>query len=86
MGKDLEVAATSPDGKIIEAVVHKKYPHVAATQFHPEYTGLYQKEEAIRLDFQSPAGQNYLSLYGGEKGEDFHRAYWKMIGEWLKNN
>jgi putative glutamine amidotransferase len=82
-GKDLEVAATSPDGKIIEAVVHKKYPHVAATQFHPEYTGLYQKEASIRLDFQSPDGQNYLLLYGGEKGEDFHREYWKMIGGWL---
>ncbi|MDR0845308.1 MAG: gamma-glutamyl-gamma-aminobutyrate hydrolase family protein [Tannerella sp.] len=82
IGKGLSVAATSPDGKIVEALVHKKYPHVVATQFHPEYTNLYVKEAAIRIDFQSPV-QNYLSLYGGEKGENFHREYWKMIGGWL---
>jgi putative glutamine amidotransferase len=83
IGKGLKVAATSPDGKIVEALVHRTYPHVVATQFHPEQTSLYEKDKTIRLDFKSPE-QNYLSLYGGEKGENFHREYWKMIGEWLK--
>ncbi|GHT23106.1 hypothetical protein AGMMS4957_14200 [Bacteroidia bacterium] len=84
IGRRLRIAATSPDGKIVEALVHRKYPHVVATQFHPEHTGLYAKDNTVRLDFQS-SEQSYLSLYGGEKGENFHREYWKMLGGWLKN-
>jgi putative glutamine amidotransferase len=83
VGKDLDVAATSPDGKIIEAIVHKKYKHVAATQFHPEHTSLYKNDAKIKINFDDTDNQNYISLYGGEKGENFHRRYWKKIGEWL---
>jgi putative glutamine amidotransferase len=82
-GKDLNVAAVSPDGKIIEALVHQKYRHVAGTQFHPEYTGLYDKDAKIKLKKDDSDNQSYLSLYAGEKGENFHRQYWKIIGEWL---
>ncbi|MDR2293241.1 MAG: gamma-glutamyl-gamma-aminobutyrate hydrolase family protein [Prevotellaceae bacterium] len=82
-GKDLNIAAVSSDGKIIEALVHQKYKHVVGTQFHPEYTGLYDKNAKIKLKHDDDENQNFLSLYAGEKGENFHRQYWKMIGEWL---
>jgi|GEM_PF-165028 len=37
LGKNIRTIATSPDGKIIEAVAHKQYAHVLGIQFHPEY-------------------------------------------------
>jgi len=86
VGKNFDVVATSPDGKIVEMILHKKYPHVAGTQFHPESTTLYNKDSRIKLDFDSPDNQNFLLLYGSEKGENFHRAYWSKIGEWLNNS
>ncbi|MDR1552772.1 MAG: gamma-glutamyl-gamma-aminobutyrate hydrolase family protein [Prevotellaceae bacterium] len=82
-GKNLDVAAVSPDGKIIEALVHQQYKHVAGTQFHPEHTGLYENDYKIKLKHDDPDNQSFLSLYAGEKGENFHREYWKKIGEWL---
>ncbi|MDR1199506.1 MAG: gamma-glutamyl-gamma-aminobutyrate hydrolase family protein [Prevotellaceae bacterium] len=82
-GRNLDIAAVSPDGKIIEAVVHQKYRHVAGTQFHPEYTGLYDKDFTVKLKHDDSDNQSFLSLYSGEQGEDFHRKYWKVIGGWL---
>ena len=86
IGKDFDVAATSPDGKIVEIILHKKYPYVVGTQFHPENTSLYNTNSKIQIDFDTPDNQNFLLLYGGEKGENFHRTYWNTIGEWLNNN
>jgi putative glutamine amidotransferase len=85
IGKDLDVVATSTDGKIVEMILHKKYPHVAATQFHPESTSLYDENANVKLNFNDTVNQNFLLLYGSDKGENFHRAYWKKIGEWLNN-
>ncbi len=42
IGKGLEVTAVSPDGKIVEGLVHKQFPNVFAVQFHPEVPGLYE--------------------------------------------
>jgi Predicted glutamine amidotransferases len=83
IGKNFEIAATSPDGKIVEAIVHTKYPHVVGTQFHPEQISLYDKDAKIKINLQDIENQNYLQMYGGERGENFHREYWKAIGEWL---
>ncbi|MDR1985200.1 MAG: gamma-glutamyl-gamma-aminobutyrate hydrolase family protein [Prevotellaceae bacterium] len=84
-GENLNIAATSPDGKIVEAIVHQKYRHVAGTQFHPEHTSLYKTDIQIKLKQDDDNSQNFISLYAGEKGENFHRQYWKKIGEWLNN-
>lgn len=84
IGKNIEVAATSEDGKIVEVIVHSKYKNVIATQFHPEHTSLYRKDAKIKLSKNHSDSQNYLSMYGGEKGETFHRNFWLKIGEWLK--
>ena len=86
IGKDMEVAATSIDKKIIEAIIHAKYPHVMGVQFHPEHTSLYRTESEIKINFGEQSS-NYLHLYKGDKGETFHREFWKMISNWfLKAN
>ena len=40
-GKNLIIAATSVDGKVVEMLRHKKYKGVIGTQFHPEFFTLY---------------------------------------------
>lgn len=80
IGKGLVIAATSMDGKIVEALVHEKYPNVMAFQFHPEPTFLYQPENKISFQPGQPASTSFIELYGGEKGEVFNRNVWKWVG------
>lgn len=44
IGKNLIVAATSIDGKVVEMLRHKKYSGVIGTQFHPEFFTLYDPD------------------------------------------
>ncbi len=37
LGRNIVVAATSIDGKVIEALINKKYKNVIGVQFHPEF-------------------------------------------------
>lgn len=81
IGKGLLVAATSMDGKIVEALVHEKYPNVIGFQFHPEPSFLYQSDNKIHLLPNQPAKDSFIDLYGGAKGEVFNRNVWKWIGQ-----
>lgn len=80
LGKDLVAIATSVDGKIIEAVGHKKYPNVLGIQFHPEGTYLHNPEIKYR---QTPSD----SLISGKQillnndSYQFHLEYWKTFSE-----
>ncbi len=82
LGRDIIPIAWSLDGKIVEAIKHSKYPNVLGVQFHPEVPSIYDAEKKLK---RTPFEQNpksYIDLYTNEKGEDFHRAFWKMVGEW----
>lgn len=81
IGKGLIIAATSIDGKIVEGLVHEKYPNVMGVQFHPEPGFLYQPETKISIEPGQPASRSFIDLYGGEKGETFNRNIWKWLGE-----
>jgi len=50
LANDLQVVATSMDGKVIEAVIHKKYKNVIGVQFHPEKSFQYDSKYKIKLD------------------------------------
>ena len=84
LGKGLEVTAFSPDGKIIEAVAHSRFPHVFAVQFHPEVSALYEDMERWKFH-PSDKPATYHQLLGKE-GVEFHRQYWKFISKALKNS
>ncbi len=58
-GKDLFVAATSTDGKIIESIEHKKFKNVLGVQFHPEYRYLHT---GLKFFTNNPEGGNFFSL------------------------
>jgi len=84
IGKGLIVAALSMDGKIVEALVHEKYPNVLGVQFHPEPTFLYQPGNKFKIYPDQPATNSFIDLYGGAKGETFNRNVWKWMGEVFK--
>ena len=81
-GKGMEVTAVSPDGKVVEALVHSVYPHVFATQFHPEVPALYENREKRKFH---PGDEpcTYHEIIG-KKGLKFHKKYWKFISKSLK--
>ncbi len=81
IGKGLMIAATSMDGKVVEALVHEKYPHVMAFQFHPEPAFLYQAETRFHNLPGQPSVNSFIGLYPGNKGESFNRNIWKWMGE-----
>jgi putative glutamine amidotransferase len=82
IGKDLEVTALSPDGKIVEGLAHKKYPNVFAVQFHPEVPALYE-DLYVRKFNPDDKPQTYNDIIG-KKSVKFHEKYWGNISEILR--
>ncbi|MGC9342239.1 MAG: gamma-glutamyl-gamma-aminobutyrate hydrolase family protein [Bacteroidales bacterium] len=81
-GKDFRIAATSMDGKIIEAIEHTRYPNVFGIQFHPEVDYLYQDEKKYKF---LPYGEDF-SLRDKliEKNSmDFHLQFWRAFSNTL---
>lgn len=78
LGKNLVSIATSSDGKIIEAVMHQKYPHVLGIQFHPEGTYLHNSEIKFRKnpEDESIAGKQILIDFNSYQ---FHLELWKTF-------
>lgn len=80
IGKGFRVAAWSMDGTIVEALEHAAYPNVVGVQYHPELRFIYEPGTKVR---HIPGGEPehaYLDLWPGDKGENFHRDFWKHIG------
>jgi putative glutamine amidotransferase len=76
MGRDLVAIASSRDGRIVEAVEHKKFPNVLGIQFHPEHPLLFDPEPRQR---QKPgdAPTSYLAiLEGTPPSVEFNKAIW----------
>jgi len=85
LGKDLYVSALSLDGKVIEAIEHKKYKNVLGVQFHPENYILYKKgvlfkrkpENDQDFNLRDFLKKNYPSM-------KFHINIWKWFSESLR--
>ncbi|MCD4711203.1 MAG: gamma-glutamyl-gamma-aminobutyrate hydrolase family protein [Bacteroidales bacterium] len=84
LGSGWEVAATSMDGKIIEAIQHTRYPNVLGIQFHPEKPGLFDPS------IQHPGGCdstiNFQEAIGNSDSYLFHVAFWKYLAQILLQN
>lgn len=76
-GKGFKVGAWSQDKKVIEAIYHKKYPHVFAVQFHPERSELYHPTR--NYSFKPGGEQKHLSEWIDKESMDFHGEYWSAI-------
>lgn len=82
IGKDFQIAATSLDGKVVEALQHGKYKNVIGTQFHPEFSSLYNpdldKLKRAPADTIAYSEHEMLKL---SKSLDFHLKFWKAFSE-----
>ncbi len=80
IGKDFKIAATSLDGKVTEAIRHKKYPNVLGVQFHPEFSTLYnsnsQKYKWTPADTVLQTEYNYLVSHNSYT---FHTNFWQYF-------
>ena len=83
LGKGFKVSAKSTDGKVIEAIYHKKYPNVFGIQFHPERPGFYKPEDKVQ--FKPDGKKKTLPEWIDQESMDFHKAYWKAINERIQN-
>ncbi len=84
VGEGFEVAALSNDGKVIEAMIHKKYSNVFAVQFHPEVPALYKN--GTKVKFNPDDKPETLHRMLDRKSLAFHRNYWSHISEVIKDN
>ncbi|RXQ89512.1 hypothetical protein EO244_14185 [Ancylomarina salipaludis] len=82
LGKGFKISARSMDGKIIEAIHHKRYPNVWGIQFHPERTDFYKPKNKVRFTPQGEA--KTFADWIDEESMSFHKAYWKAINERLQ--
>jgi putative glutamine amidotransferase len=80
IGKGFRIAAWSMDGRIVEAIEHETYPNVIGVQYHPELRFIFEPETRVAHIPGEEPGPAYLDLWPGEKGENFHRDFWKHIG------
>jgi len=82
----MQIAATSLDGQVVEALVHARYQNVLGVQFHPEPFAIYQKEgSAAKL---TPQDTTLLTIheYLQQKASlEFHQKFWLYFSSLLKN-
>jgi len=84
VGKDFQITALSPDGKVIEGIAHSEYPNVFAVQFHPEVPALYENRGELKF---SPSDRpKTLHSMMSRKSIVFHRKYWRHISMVLQRN
>lgn len=79
LGKDLIPIATSRDGKIIEAVAHRKYPCVLGVQFHPEHPLLFDAEPRLRQKPGDPLTSFRAILEGTPPSLEFNKGIWRWL-------
>lgn len=84
LGQGWEVAATSLDEKIIEAIAHLEYPNVFGVQFHPEKPGLF--DPGILHPQSCYSTINFQEAIENTDSFTFHQVYWKKVGSILQNN
>lgn len=84
LGQDLWVSAVSLDGKIVEALEHRKYRNVLGVQFHPEPFSLYRKGLYYR---EKADGELALNLRGflidHPPSMAFHHRLWAWFSDCL---
>ena len=79
IGKGLVAVASSRDGKVVEAVEHKKYPNVLGVQFHPEHPLLFDAEPRHRQKPGDSPTSFRAILEGTPPSLEFNRKIWSWF-------
>ncbi len=81
-GKDLEILATSIDGKVVEIIGHKKFKHVFGVQFHPEVSTLYMSDQKqYKWSPEDPAPRSYHEFLDQTNSLSFHKNFWQEVSK-----
>lgn len=86
LGRGFTVAATSPDGKIVEAIQHTRYPNVVGLQFHPENYRLWDQNFKVRFRPDEEPTSYWEILKSSPPSLEFHRQIWKWLAEAMKKS
>ncbi len=70
IGQAFKVAATSMDGKVVEALQHTRFKNVYGIQFHTDFSSLYEEGRTFKI---SPTETVELS----EETKLFHQLFWE---------
>ncbi len=84
LGSGWEIAASSMDGKIVEAIQHSSYPHVLGIQFHPEKPGLF--DPSIEHPESCNSTINFQKAIENSDSYTFHVKFWKQLDKILQLN
>lgn len=77
IGKGFNVIAASMDGKIAEALQHRKYSNVVGVQFHPEAAFLYDAGQNFRLTPDDTVSFTGPQILQKTHSMEFHRKFWE---------
>lgn len=77
VGQNMEVIATSIDGKIVEALQHSHFQNVYGIQFHTDFSSLYDEGREFTI---SPQETMVIS----DDTHTFQRLFWQNFSERLK--
>ena len=78
------VLATSRDGKLVEAMEHKRFPNVLGVQFHPEHHSLWEAEPRFRQRPEDAPVSCGVILAGTPRSLEFNKAVWAWLGKALR--
>lgn len=79
MGKGLVAVASSRDGRVVEAVEHKKYRNVLGVQFHPEHYALWDAEPRHRQKPGDSPTSFRAILEGTPPSVEFNKKIWSWF-------
>lgn len=85
LGKDIKIAATSLDGKVVEAIEHEKFPNVLGVQFHPEFPILWDYKTKFRFTPEEEVGKSLGEiLEENPPSLAFHQKIWSWFSQKVK--
>ncbi|MCR4439179.1 MAG: gamma-glutamyl-gamma-aminobutyrate hydrolase family protein [bacterium] len=75
-GRGIVVAATSMDGRVVEAITHRTFKNVLGVQFHPDFPILWDAELRFRFTPEGEETSIRALLEADAPGLAFNRAVW----------
>jgi len=79
LGMNIQAAAYSADGRVVEAITHTEYPHVLGLQFHPEFSIIWTDKRPVSFFPGDEERTIEQRLADDNKSLSFHRRLWKWF-------
>ncbi len=79
LGKDIVATAKSLDGKVIELLEHKRFPNVLGTQFHPDFTILWDADYRFKIAPEDAETSVKAFMENHPPSFEFNRRIWKWF-------